>query len=114
MLATMALVLRVMIPPGFMVGQSDPTSGFRMVMCSGAGSYTLVMPGDSKSPPVKKLDAPCAFAGAAVPLTPTVAVLPARLRIEIPAATPVVERDQAPGRGLAAPPPPAIGPPRLI
>ena len=114
MLAMMALVLRVMIPQGFMVADAGTGSGVPIVMCSGFGAYVMDLPGDPKAPPVKKHDAPCAFAGQITPLTPTVTILAPAPRPVVHIAHDVAMTDQAPGRGLAAPPPYAIGPPRLI
>ena len=114
MLAMMALVLRVMIPQGLMVAETATGAGVPIVMCSGFGAYVMDLPGDPKAPPVKKHDAPCAFAGQAAPLTPTVASFSPALRPVAHIAHDVAMTDQAPGRGLAAPPPYAIGPPRLI
>jgi hypothetical protein len=111
-LALLALAVRVLVPPGYMT-PDRPTSGFSLVICTDHGLITL--DDDGKQAPGKpKGDAPCAFAGGMAPPAPTVAVLtsfegwaPAPLRVE-------PRQDLAPGRGLAAPPPPAIGPPVLI
>jgi hypothetical protein len=114
-LALVALALRVLIPSGFMVADAKTNHGYPVVICTGHGTLTLDSSGDHKSPaPKSKPDAPCAFAGMATPVAPTLAALaPPSYRLSQPAPA-EVRPDQIPGRGLAAPPPPAIGPPRLI
>lgn len=113
-LAVFALALQVFVPSGVMVA-NDNGRGV-IVICTGHGPLTLSRD-DGKAPatPKKQSDAPCAFAGHAAPFTaPFVA----------PPAGPVfiVTQDLGsrryasltPGRGLAAPPPPARGPPSLL
>jgi hypothetical protein len=73
--------------------------------------------GDAHRPdPAKNHDHDCcAFACALVGLgaAPPVQAFPAVARAETPAAAPARRFDLAPGRGLAAPPPPSQGPPTL-
>lgn len=111
-LAVLAIAVKVWIPQGYMA-PAQPGAGFPLVICTDHGLITL----DDKpaAPPGKsRSDSPCAFAGNLAPSAPPLATL---LRFEAWAPTSLLSetrRDLAPGRGLAAPPPPAVGPPRLI
>ena len=113
-LALMAVLLRVAVPPGFMVGEARADGGLPLVVCTGHGLDTLGGL-DRKTPADKpKPDAPCAFAGiAAFSPAPAAVMVPVVFRTAQTAPA-VARADQIPGRGLAAPPPPPIGPPRLI
>lgn len=119
-LAVMAMALKVMIPAGFMAGPSGPGAA-PLVLCTAQG-MTVVDPSDLVShdakdpaPGKSKSDAPCAFAGHGVsgllvdPLASASVETVAYLTM-LPLTTPEV----TPGRGLAAPPPPARGPPLSI
>ncbi|AAK25461.1 DUF2946 family protein [Caulobacter vibrioides] len=123
-LALLAVVLKVMIPAGFMPSaESRNGLPFALVLCTGDGAK-VVQPGDTldarhgeKGDQSDKAghDVPCPFAaqGAAAP-PPTVV---ATIAIDLVAyAAPVIPpaRTLAPGRGLAAPPPPATGPPLVL
>ena len=115
-----AMALRMLVPEGWM-----PVSdghGFRIAMCTGTGpmDMTMAMPGmamhhgkaghDQQQP---MQDHPCTFVhlglAFAEPVLPTLD-LPPLARAEALAARPLAI---AIGRGLAAPPPPATGPPTL-
>jgi hypothetical protein len=110
-LAFLALVLKVIVPPGFMLADQTASGGFSVVVCTGHGPLRLDRPGDHKAPPAKsRADAPCAVSGNLVPTVPVVFTIGRRPHL-FDAAMPAFARDQAPGRGLVAPPPPAIGPP---
>ena len=112
-LAMLALALRVLIPSGFMVAdQQTGHGGYPIVICTGHGALTLAPPGDNKAPsPKSATHAPCAFAGAATPVAPILSALqPSAYALSSPVLA-AVQPDQIPGRGLAAPPPPSIGPP---
>jgi hypothetical protein len=116
-----ALLLR-MVPAGWMPQAS--AAGVTLSWCADSGSSNpaalteakaLLAKAVGKQAPAehkKNADQPCAFAMTAQPLTPVepVAMPPALLR-----AAPVryVRLEAVPGRGLAAPPPLATGPPRL-
>lgn len=118
-----AMALRMLVPLGWM-----PVSdghGFRITMCTGSGpmDMAVAMPGmamhhgddhtgqDHGQQPMQ--DHPCTFAHLALsfaePVLPVLA-LPPLARAEALAARPLT---LAIGRGLAAPPPPATGPPAL-
>jgi hypothetical protein len=113
-LAALALLLMVLVPQGTMLARSGDQ--VLIVICSGHGPITVqAPPGARKAPADKKApDAPCAFAGHA----PSVPV-PVMARLAEPSPSPYLEArsdpasSPAPGRGLAAPPPPSRGPPTL-
>jgi hypothetical protein len=108
-LALLALWMQVLVPAGFMVSTTggDPS----LVICTGHGAVDLSDRGHSGKAPQSKADAPCVFAGHGLG-----AATPERVRIASPAyafAAPlaVTAEQVSPGNGLAAPPPPARGPP---
>ena len=113
-LAVLALARKVLVPQGFMVAVRG--APFPLVICTGHGPLTVTLDqhGDPKAPAHKTSDAPCAFAGNLTPTAPSdVAVLAEPYAM-------VADRlhgdhgvDLAPGRGLAAPPPPSHAPPVL-
>jgi hypothetical protein len=84
-----------------------------IAICTGHGAAASVidLSGHPAKPSQSKPDAPCAFAGHGVVAAAPVAALLAS-PIALPSAPPALARfDLAPGRGLAAPPPPSQGPP---
>ncbi|MFA7261667.1 MAG: hypothetical protein WC068_01485 [Caulobacter sp.] len=126
MLALLAVMVRAMIPAGYMVGPSRTADATAVIMlCTGQGYVATrvdlatgkVLDG-SETPP-RKHDtpakspgdhAPCVFAAAAPLASPEVAVavaVPVQVETTAWANTAVV----TPGRGLAAPPPWPTGPP---
>ncbi|WP_010219298.1 hypothetical protein [Sphingomonas sp. PAMC 26621] len=118
-LGTLALALRLLFPSGFMPGTSLAQP---IVLCDGQGvmpGMTTAMSGGGhhhpgKAPSHGTTDHECPFAGlAATPTTPdppTVAADPV-----VAVAVAYIGRSifTAPGRGLAAPPPPSHAPPPL-
>ena len=113
----MALAMRVIIPSGYMPSSER---GFALTICAGMDTQTVWM---DKSGKLHKEDPskgksvehqPCAFAGAAI----TADFHATALRIDmapVALAIPVfAKREVSVGAGLAAPPPPAIGPPSYI
>lgn len=122
-LAALAVALKVLIPAGFMTAP-DPRNGlpFALVLCTGEGAK-VVQPGEAlgghhdKDGDAGKAshDAPCPFAGhgaAAPPPSPF-----ATAKITFVAYAPMAPARVtylAPGRGLAAPPLPARGPPSQL
>lgn len=121
-LAVLALAVKVAIPAGFMAAPRVAQSPFALVLCTGQGAMVLGPDGalhkagePTKAPDGKSgHDAPCAFAGhgqgalsAALTVAAPVSFVAYRVaQVAEPA-------DLAPGRGLAAPPPPNRGPPIL-
>jgi hypothetical protein len=125
--ALLAMVVRALVPAGYMF---TPTQDHRLItvtLCSGHGPTELVMdlttgavvdPGstnqnDAPSKNAPSADAPCVFAVAAALSAPeqpaSVAVAFRVASAELPRAISV-----APGRGLAAPPPWSTGPPLTV
>ena len=113
----LALALRVIIPTGFMPSSER---GFALTICTGMDTQTVWM---DKSGKLHKEDPskgksvehqPCAFAGTAMAAD----VLSADFQVAmapVARATPVfAKREVSVGSGLAAPPPPAIGPPSYV
>lgn len=121
-LATLAILMKVAIPPGFMAAAPSNTAPFAIVLCTGQGAMTIqpgeALPGhdeQDKAPAKSNHDMPCAFAGHGLGAPPpnlidtdTVEFIAYVYR---PHAAAV---DVAPGRGLTGPPLPARGPPALL
>lgn len=116
-LLALALALRVLVPAGWMPAEGQ---GVAITLCSGEGAVPAWVDAQGKihkhDPAQGSMaDHPCAFAGMGAPM----------LGGEVPApplALPV-PRDEiaglaiapaAIGQGLAAPPPPATGPPATV
>src|SRR4051812_974904 len=114
--ALLALVLQLMFPAGFMVADRGQAHGLPIVICPAQGSFTVewnaaASPDAHKSKAPAKSMAGCPFAGHAA-----ASDVPAPLAIAAPVAfvaftAPSRAYAVFPGRGLAAPPPPPIGPP---
>lgn len=114
-LATIALVLKIAIPPGMMVGPPQVTAGLDipLVICTGHGMLVISEPGSPKQPGHRHTDAPCAFASSNATSTPLLmAAISEPVRIEFVIPPTAGADDLAPGRGLAAPPPPSHAPPQ--
>lgn len=121
-LASLALFLKILIPPGYMAAPAKPDGpAFALVLCTAQGMVTLDPAdhpdGAGESAPTDDDGArhsPCVFAGHGLN-----APAPELRAVEIVAFPRLVDRplfartDVIPGRGLAAPPPPARGPPLL-
>lgn len=115
-----ALMLRILVPAGWMPG-TGADGALRITLCTGQGMVEAWVDGNGaihdkapqKSEP--RTDQPCSFAGlgAAALAEPAPMVLDAprfaaaTILLPIPASIAI-------GRGLAAPPPPAIGPPATL
>jgi hypothetical protein len=122
-LAALALAVKVLVPPGFMAAPAESAAnGFPLVLCTGHGALVLdaadASSTDRRKAPDQKPshDGPCTFAGHSVAapapaLAASGVVEFADYARAAPSATP---SDLAPGRGLAAPPLPARGPPDTI
>jgi hypothetical protein len=115
-LVTLALLVRIAIPQGWMPDASD--GAVRISLCSGEGAVAAWIGKDGKIHKVDPAkgdhkDAPCAFTGLAMAgdaAQQTVAAITPiasdGLQRPFPAAIRV-------GQGLAAPPPPKTGPPLI-
>jgi hypothetical protein len=111
--ALLALLVLVLIPPGFMVSRQDDHAA--MVICTGHGPASSVadLVGHPGKAPSSRHDAPCVFAGHAIGAAPSLMAMIARPIMPTTQLPLAVHFDLAPGRGLAAPPPPSQGPPQL-
>ena len=111
----LALVLRVLVPAGWM--PSAGPGGLAVTICTGGTMEAAWVDTEGKlhkQPPGQGSDPHCAFAGLGAPILG--GDLP-------PVVTLALGTDQAPlatralaaiGQGLAAPPPPATGPPATV
>jgi hypothetical protein len=111
--AVLALVVQIIVPPGFMAARMGgaPT----IVVCTGHGPL-MVMPDGAGKPhksPQSDQGHICAFAGhgGTAPAPTVLALAQAQIAYVVPLSALI--RDLRPGRGLAAPPPPSHGPPSL-
>jgi hypothetical protein len=105
----MAFLARALVPAGYMIA---PAAGPGLVICTGHGPVDLSGGAHHPGAPPQTSDTVCAFSGLHF-IAPQDA--PTRLAARVawaPEITPIHTHDQAPGRGLAAPPPPSHGPPR--
>lgn len=108
------LLLRTLVPSGFMPVEMD--GKIVVQLCTGSGTKTILVDIGKKSPADehKASDKPCTFAGFTgallPPMLPPVAV-PPLLAILLPFGTAIADLTV---HRLAAPPPPAIGPPLKI
>lgn len=118
----LALAVKLVVPAGFMVGSPKVGAGFPLVLCTSQGMVVIAAKdgiGQSQAPdkaPDNKSDHdhPCAFGGHGVVAAPALALLAAPVEFARYRIMPVARAPSlAPGRGLAAPPLPARGPPPI-
>lgn len=122
-IALLAVLVRAIVPAGYMIAQAD----------TGSGRYLTVQLCDAHKTPVEVIDldtgkrvdvsklptksqqqhAPCVFCGAATMAPPVALAEPVGFTL-VQDVDFVVERDLRPGRGIPAPPPPSTGPPASI
>lgn len=111
--ALLALFLQLLFPAGFMAAAPGQAHGLPIVICTAQGQTTVewdLGAGHKPKAPAKSM-APCAFAGHATASAPPLPIAVAASPEAWIAAAAALPETVAPGRGLAAPPPPAIGPP---
>lgn len=111
----LALALRVLVPAGWM--PSAEGRGFAITMCSGSGMETAWVDADGKvhkQAPAQGGDQHCAFAGLGAPMLGSDIPVPAMPTARANAAPGVTQSLASIGQGLAAPPPPATGPPATV
>lgn len=112
------LLARGLTPDGWMPVASA-SGGIELAVCNGLGPEDrMVLTADGKiqhKAPAKGQagDHPCAFAGIGIVDTPPPVALAVPPAFEADAQPSAALAVTAPGRGLAAPPPPATGPPAL-
>jgi len=116
-LAFLALALQLLVPAGFMPDTRSSARGIAIVICTGQGPLTINWDGHgehgSKHTPAKPMAA-CPFASHVTAATLEIpSILPERV-VFTHASNTARAYTVYPGRGLAAPPPPAIGPPSVI
>jgi hypothetical protein len=121
-LAVLAVVMKILVPPGFMAGPPTNDLPFQIYLCTAQGGVAvqsgeaLAHKSDPAPAPTKSAhDSPCAFAGHALGAAPpSVAEAPAVAYLAYIAPVPSVSAELIPGRGLTGPPLPARGPPALL
>ncbi|MFZ5701329.1 hypothetical protein [Sphingomonas sp. SRS2] len=111
---------RMLVPPGFMPTQG--VSGFVVTLCTGFGPVrtTMLLPmekqeaGHEDHKPASH-ETPCAYATNGTPFDQSVgfALAKAPLRYALSLGSPFISIG-APGRGMAAPPPPSQAPPSAM
>lgn len=116
-LVALALLLRILVPAGWMPAASG--SGYAITLCTGMGSVSAWVDAEGKVHKEKPADAstghPCVFSGFSAAIDLPVldgGAIAHPLHVGtllLPLATAV-----AIGRGLAAPPPPSTGPPASL
>jgi len=125
-IALLAMLVRAIIPAGYMLAEADTGSGryLTVEMCdkhhgqqaqvidldTGKVVDPATLPKNAKS---ESKSSPCVFASAAATAPPLAAAEPVEFRVAHQIDFAFV-RDLRPGRGIAAPPPPSTGPPSLI
>lgn len=113
----LAIAVRAMVPSGWM---PSTERGFALTICTGMDTQTVWMDSKGKlhkEDPSKGKSvehSPCAFAGDTAPATPDTGNSLTALPHIASAASAFPNKVVSVGSGLAAPPPPAIGPPSFI
>ncbi|HEX5008003.1 MAG TPA: DUF2946 family protein [Hyphomonadaceae bacterium] len=121
--ALLAMLVRAVVPAGYMLAEADTGQGrlLTVQMCEGHAAKvidldtgkqveTSKLPGKGDG---KSSHAPCVFAATASVATPVDIAEPVAF-IATQAIAFGVDLTVRPGRGIAAPPPPATGPPSTI
>jgi hypothetical protein len=120
--ALMALLVRAIVPAGYMLAEAETASGryLTLELCDEHGGKPKLVDLDTG----EIIDAP-EDGKSGAPQSPCVCGAFASMAPPVSGAEPVVfttagevgfveVRDLAPGRGIAAPPPPSTGPPSII
>ncbi len=119
LLALVAISVRALVPAGYMLAPSAHADGVVVTICTAQGAVDVVLDPagaghkQKNDTQQRNADAPCVFAGAAPLAAPDAAIALAAPAVAS-ASVEYVFAQLAPGRGLAAPPPPSTGPPTLI
>lgn len=121
-IALLAMLVRALVPAGYMLAEAGTPDGRYLVvqMCDdhrGVSRFVNLDTGEivekSANPDDasdKNNDAPCVFASAVQMTSPPSLVAPVVFAHAVPAEF-IPQVSVTPGRGIAAPPPPATGPP---
>lgn len=122
-IALLALLVRAVLPQGYMIANAETGSGryLTVQICDGHNIPAIVIDlatgkkvDDSRTPSGRDAKpAPCAFAASPTLFSPVQAAEPVIFRPFL-AATFLPSDALRPGRGIPAPPPPATGPPSAI
>jgi hypothetical protein len=124
-IALMAMLVRALVPAGYMLAHADTGGGrhLTITMCLDHGGQQQVIDLDTGKPvdPSKlpgkakgeDKQAPCVFAASAQVAPPLAPAQPVEFAAEYNVEFGFV-RDVRPDQGIAAPPPPATGPPSAI
>ncbi|MBK8375631.1 hypothetical protein [Sphingorhabdus sp.] len=114
-LIVLALAVRALVPTGYMVG--GDAKGISVYVCDQAGGeaklVTLPMGTKDSGDHQKDKSDVCAFAGLGAAVDSVDGVTSAPQITAVAVSTPITQTP-VPGRGLAAPPPPATGPPATL
>lgn len=121
--ALLAMVVRALIPAGYMFAPSQDGRFVSVVLCSGHDAVLDMQtgavldagaaPSDNSPTNTPRADGPCVFATMAPLAAPEpTAAIPAALRIVVAEAARALSA--GPDLGLAAPPPWATGPPTTV
>jgi hypothetical protein len=107
----LALTVQILIPQGFMAARQGDRPA--IVICTGHGP--VLGRGDLGGHPAKaKPEMACGFAGHGLGLAASPPLMLAEAMAWSPPVLTASSADLAPGRGLAAPPPPSQGPPNPV
>ena len=122
-IALLAMLVRAIVPAGYMLAEADTGQGryLTVEMCEGHAAKVIDLDtgkqvDPSKLPGKAKGDgkgAPCVFAATASFATPIAIAEPVQFVVSHDVEF-GVDLNVRPGRGIAAPPPPATGPPASI
>ncbi|HEY7800976.1 MAG TPA: DUF2946 family protein [Hyphomonadaceae bacterium] len=126
-IALLAMLVRAIVPAGYMLAQADTGQGrfLTVEMCEGHAAKVIDLNTGKQVDPSslsgeapeegedRSQNAPCVFASTASLATPGATAEP----VEFLATQAVefgVDLNIRPGRGIAAPPPPSTGPPSAV
>lgn len=119
-MALLAIAMKVLVPGGYMLDASPRDGALTLVLCTAEGLVTIPVAdqapaGHNDKDPAEPQHDPCVFAGHGVyaPAVATSDPVPTPWR-PLGALVSTAAYAVAPGRGLAAPPPPATGPPASL
>jgi hypothetical protein len=121
--ALLAMVVRALVPAGYMFAPDRGGDVLTVTLCSGHGAVAAVIdlqtgavvdadaaPDDQSPGKSSNANAPCVFASVATLAAPEAPVT-VTVALQMAPAETIASVRAAPGRGLAAPPPWSTGPP---
>lgn len=122
-IALIAVLLRALVPSGFMLAEAETGSGryLTLELCDSHGGAPKVVDletGKIMDAPVKgqpsEKQPPCVFCASIVAMASPEPIVELVKFVVVHGVDFVENRDLHPGRGIAAPPPPSTGPPASI